>query len=533
MEECIAWWFSRPDIWFGKRSGTDIDIEVCDRFESVDTESEYANDRTRLVFGILKGDQYIRHSARLNRTTKKNVETETLRALEKSRSLVYSGVFSVEELAFALINMRHCAKIKQDISGYLEILEVVKRTYANSSLPSLIKRGVRSTYISMSDLAVSLTLRDGSHYECENLVSSYLDPSISPMLELGTFPPLHAFHPMCYYVERWMNDNEVNMKDIVISLSGGLDSMVLLTMVKIIFPHKNIHAIHVNYGNRGEESDAEESIARSWANRLNVNFSVSRLDKLGITKSMFNSHGFGREMYEEVSRTYRFAAYRHLSCGKEVPHIFLGHHLDDIDENLLANLCAHGRKASDASGMSGMLSTSVSMGTRVFRPFVDLFRKKDLIDFAKVYQIPFSKDSTSEDCSRGILRNRVIKPMNEFNPNLMKNIHSHFTRDLKAMQSFIMKGTVDQMMESMAVEPDKVSLRVVTHDVSIVRLFWNTLLSRLSLQVGMNLKMRRRSTEAFLERYLILKESGKEFTINFYTSIVVGKSLLVFTRKKN
>ena len=50
---------------------------------------------------------------------------------------------------------------------------------------------------------------------------------------------------------------------VVAMVSGGLDSMLLAEALRAHgYP---LHALHVNYGLRGAESDADEAFVRAWA----------------------------------------------------------------------------------------------------------------------------------------------------------------------------------------------------------------------------------------------------------------------------
>ena len=66
-----------------------------------------------------------------------------------------------------------------------------------------------------------------------------------------------------------IENNICNFQEpLIISLSGGVDSMVILYILKKIF-NKNIIAGHINYKNR-EETDKEEEFLKDYCEFLDV-----------------------------------------------------------------------------------------------------------------------------------------------------------------------------------------------------------------------------------------------------------------------
>ena len=64
---------------------------------------------------------------------------------------------------------------------------------------------------------------------------------------------------------------------IIVSLSGGVDSMVMLYILRVLTVKYNIYleAFHINYGNR-HESDIEEDVIKNYCEALRVKLHVFR-----------------------------------------------------------------------------------------------------------------------------------------------------------------------------------------------------------------------------------------------------------------
>jgi tRNA(Ile)-lysidine synthase TilS/MesJ len=116
--------------------------------------------------------------------------------------------------------------------------------------------------------------------------------------------------------------NNLNTKNIIISLSGGVDSMVLTTILqKSGF---NIVGIHINYNNR-VESKHEERFLREWCKfneiKLYVN-SLSENIKRGNMK---------RSDYESETKEIRLNFYKKIMKEENIDYVLLAHHKDDIN----------------------------------------------------------------------------------------------------------------------------------------------------------------------------------------------------------
>ena len=87
-----------------------------------------------------------------------------------------------------------------------------------------------------------------------------------------------------FFIKNCLNESENNC---VVSLSGGVDSMVLISILILIKninkfekKHKldfNIYAIHINYGNR-LETDQEEQFLTEWCHENNVEIIVKKMN---------------------------------------------------------------------------------------------------------------------------------------------------------------------------------------------------------------------------------------------------------------
>ena len=192
--------------------------------------------------------------------------------------------------------------------------------------------------------------------------------------------------------------------NIIISLSGGVDSMVMLTLLANM-PHKNIEAVHIVYGNRPESADECRFIV-TYCHTLGVKLYVYTIEWLRRTT-------VSREFYERMTREIRFAVYRRISLpdrhiSSPDTYILLGHIRDDCIENIWTNLarCQH------LDSLKKMETHEIQMGVSLYRPFLNV-DKSVILDTAHRLGIPYFKNTTPEWSNRGKFRNTFYQTTHE------------------------------------------------------------------------------------------------------------------------
>jgi len=222
----------------------------------------------------------------------------------------------------------------------------------------------------------------------------------------------------------------INSAPLVVSLSGGVDSMVCAYFLwSLGIPFR---ALHVNYSNRAPEvCEMEEFLVRYYCALLGINLRIVRTDEINRPKCM--EHGL-REVYEEYTRVRRFNGY--LSFANLVDgqvdgrvdgisvepttavRVVLGHNQDDTIENILTNLAGQ----SHYDNLRGMLPVSeqTHRGCQIqfLRPLLGI-AKRDIYSFANQHQIPYLVDSTPKWSQRGKIRDIVRPALEAWNPEML------------------------------------------------------------------------------------------------------------------
>src|SRR4051812_22309695 len=188
-----------------------------------------------------------------------------------------------------------------------------------------------------------------------------------------TFPGAQAF----------LQENR--KKRIAVALSGGIDSVVLLHLLK---DHPGVTAVHVHHS-LSPNADAWAAFCRRLCKRWAVPLSVSQVSVKKKGKGL-----------EAAAREARYAAFRTLKADV----IALAHHLDDQAETVLMNLL----RGAGLRGAGGMRPLARFEGKLLARPLLEVPRK-DLESYARLHGLEWIEDETNADESltRNFLRRRV------------------------------------------------------------------------------------------------------------------------------
>lgn len=193
----------------------------------------------------------------------------------------------------------------------------------------------------------------------------------------------------------------LNIKeDICISLSGGVDSMVLtfiLKKIEIFLKNKSnnikVKAFHLSYNNRKESID-EKKFLEYFCKKINVplyHFNIPY-----ITRDSIN-----RKNYEQITRDIRFACYFKMKCP-----IILGHIYEDQVENIFTNISNN----KHIFNLSKMQLKETIQNILILRLFIDI-KKDNIYKYAHDFNVPYFNDTTPLWSNRGKFRKKFI---NEF-----------------------------------------------------------------------------------------------------------------------
>ena len=273
------------------------------------------------------------------------------------------------------------------------------------------------------------------------------------------------------------NKNNKNNK-FCISLSGGVDSMVLATIMKIL--GCELIAVHINYNNR-DETLLEQQFLEEWCKYNDIKLYVKTIDNIKRTNTK-------RSDYEHITKNMRLDFYKEVLNKEKLNLILLAHHKDDIVENIFANVC-RGRYILDLAVIKEFTTiNNINIG----RPLID-FYKQSILEFAEKYQVPYFKDTTPDWSVRGKYRRRIY-PL----------IEDTFTKNVKdnliglSVQSY----EWNELINKEIIEPFMMSKQVFYINNNIIEFnitkykdyplcFWNVIFMKIFNKFGYNCPSRK------------------------------------------
>jgi len=229
------------------------------------------------------------------------------------------------------------------------------------------------------------------------------------------------------------------LKTVVVSLSGGVDSMVLLELLMNILPPASIVACHLNYKNRSE-SDDEQLFIEKYCCEKGIQICSHNMDLArGDIK---------RSEYEKYTRNIRFSFYRRLCEEFEADGVMLAHHIDDVVENVFNNIMRGGRSISD---LRVLCAKNAILNVDIHRPFINC-EKKDIYDFAHTFSIPYFKDTTPDWSCRGQMRRRIFPSLVDCYSEQYKTNILELSKEGEELGNIVKMYIIDDIIEGVYYE---------------------------------------------------------------------------------
>lgn len=301
---------------------------------------------------------------------------------------------------------------------------------------------------------------------------------------------------------------------IILSLSGGVDSMVLLYALLFIRRETdiNIIAIHIDYSNR-EESIFERMFLETLCAYLNIPFYAIVIDhiKRGITD---------REVYEVETRRIRYDSYNKLVNKYSSEGVWLGHQLEDKVENIFTN-CMNGRSILD---LSVLHPTSIVCGVTIFRPLLEI-SKEQLFEIAHSYRIPYFKNTTPIWSNRGILREKIMPMLySRYGSECVKKNILRVGKTSREWELFINKKFIKPFIEECYIEKIGISIPILEYkDFPLV--FWESVFLELFHKAGWSM-----ISHKSLEQFMISLENKTKK--EYYLSTLKRDRIAFWTKER-
>ena len=193
----------------------------------------------------------------------------------------------------------------------------------------------------------------------------------------------------------------LHSKRLLVAVSGGVDSMVLLDLLRDL--SYIIGVAHCNFQLRGEESDLDQQLVKEYCNTHDIPFYQKNFDT-----------DLPKQSTQMAARTLRYEWFEALVQTEHYDWVLTAHHADDNIETLLMNI-------TRGTGIEGLTAIPEQNG-RILRPFLKYY-KSEIVDFAKTHGIEWREDRSnqSDDYTRNIIRHHLIPQLTKLHPKALEN----------------------------------------------------------------------------------------------------------------
>ena len=207
-------------------------------------------------------------------------------------------------------------------------------------------------------------------------------------------------------------------QSILVAVSGGLDSIVLLHIVYHLAEKYGwqLFVAHLNHQLRGRNSEADERLVRQTADRLDLPAVVERADVRGFA----SKHRLSLEM---AGRTLRHDFLARVAAQMGIPSVALAHHADDQLELFFLRLL-RGSGGEGSSGMKWRNPSPSNPEIELVRPLLDQ-PKSALREYAAQNQHRFRQDASNFclDIQRNRIRHELLPLLRKrYQPGLDRTI---------------------------------------------------------------------------------------------------------------
>jgi len=226
---------------------------------------------------------------------------------------------------------------------------------------------------------------------------------------------------------------------ILIAVSGGIDSMVLLHL----FQQSKFSALavaHCNFQLRAEDSNLDEALVENYCSEKQIPFFSKRFD----TESYAQEHGISIQM---AARELRFEWFNEIAKKESYNKIALAQHLDDQVETFFINLI----RGTGISGMHGIKP----LNGNLIRPLLFCTRK-EIVNYQKINQVPYREDisNKSDKYLRNNIRHQILPKFEDINANFSRKMDENI-RHLREVES-LYKEVVATNLEGILTEKEGV-----------------------------------------------------------------------------
>jgi tRNA(Ile)-lysidine synthetase-like protein len=317
-----------------------------------------------------------------------------------------------------------------------------------------------------------------------------------------------------------------NNRSVILSLSGGVDSMVTLACLLHLQKKYNnsfeIYTATIDYSLR-KESKYEADFLKKYTKTMGVQLVVASVE--GISRKKEGSGS--RTEFEEGSRNLRFNTYKKIITDNNLSlntGVLVGHHQDDIIENIFTN----SMRGANIMDLEVMKPVSTIHGVKIFRPFIHL--KKDVIyKFSHTYNVPYFLDTTPLWSNRGKMRNAIFPLLDSVFTKAWRDNLKHLGSQSNDWGEYVEDYIINPWFEEIELNHDNSYIKIPIKDQP--KLIYSNIIMKSLHSIGEKM-IKRTSMDKIME--LLNKKTFKMIDLDGHRAAFLSKNLkyiVIFNRK--
>ena len=373
----IEFWKNNRNLW----------IPITEKYKAFadkliyDTYNTYDISKEPIIGRVIYLDQFNRHFHRyLGIVDEDEIVKKRRSAVEFIRENEHLLLEADEiEFVFALMPFKH-------LGNYDFVLDAIYNKWSGGSIINypILNKFHNDTYkkaYTLDKIRADICVEYGevSQYNHNEICDFYPE-----RYRMGDFGKISCDIPNTL-IEKL---KKLEYNEPIVSLSGGVDSMVMLGLLKNI--GKNPLAVHIIYGNR-DVSQQEFHFISDYCRKLGVRLYTYKIQYLKRIQ-------IDRDFYETMTRDIRFNVYKSVA---DKPVVLMGHIKDDIIENIWTNLA----NAKHLENLKKMTYIENQNDVSIVRPFLEV-NKSQIYEMSQLMAIPYLKNTTPSWSNRGKFRER-------------------------------------------------------------------------------------------------------------------------------
>jgi len=223
---------------------------------------------------------------------------------------------------------------------------------------------------------------------------------------------------------------------LLLAVSGGIDSMVMLHYIQMISESLNLKlsVAHLDHLKR-KESSLDKNLVKTICDSLDIDFYSEDLEPNN------------QENFHDYAHVQRFEFFLKIANKIGANKVVLAHNANDNAETILMRLV----RGSSFEGYRGILEENNYKNIRIIRPLIHVSRK-EITEYQKKYNVSYNEDksNTTDHYTRNRYRHHILPLLDKENPKYLDKINQF--SEYQTMAYDLIERLTNQFLDNNLIE---------------------------------------------------------------------------------